>query len=271
MTKAKPFLKWAGNKFRCIETILSSLEPAKRLIEPFTGSAAIFLNSNFPKYLLAENNPDLVALFQTLQTEGPEFIQFCANFFNPENNHSERYYEFRERFNACTDKRLKAALFLYLNRHGYNGLCRYNQKGFYNVPFGRYIKPYFPLQEMAFFYQKARKAKFIQADFRQTFKLAKAGDLIYCDPPYVPLSKSANFVSYTHSKFNESDQIDLVNLAKVSREKNITVIISNHDTDFTRHYYQEAEIFSFPVKRFISCIADKRKPAQELVAVFKPD
>ncbi|MCA0403818.1 MAG: Dam family site-specific DNA-(adenine-N6)-methyltransferase [Proteobacteria bacterium] len=270
MTRTKPFLKWAGNKFRCIEMILSSFQPATRLIEPFTGSASIFLNSNFPQYLLAENNLDLVNLFQILQNEGSDFIQFCASYFKPENNSALRYYELREQFNACNDIRLRAALFLYLNRHGYNGLCRYNQKGGYNVPFGRYIKPYFPLQEMQSFYQKAQRANFIKADFRQTFKLAKPGDLIYCDPPYVPLSESANFVSYTNKKFDENDQIELAILAQKACKKNITVIISNHDTALTRRYYEDADIFSFPVKRFISCAANRRIPAQELLAVFKP-
>lgn len=268
MIKTKPFLKWAGSKFRCIETILNSLPPAKRLIEPFTGSGAIFINSNYPDYLLAEENNDLVALFESLQKEGEEFIDYCAQFFSSDNNCAEKYYQFRELFNQSIDMRHRAALFLYLNRHGYNGLCRYNQRGLYNVPFGRYSKPYFPRLEMHYFHKKSHCAKFIQSDFRQTFALAQAGDLIYCDPPYVPLSSSANFSSYTHKKFNENDQIDLAHLAMESAERGITVIISNHDTDFTRHHYRHSKIFSFPVSRFISCQANKRQSAQELVAIF---
>ncbi|ASQ45019.1 Dam family site-specific DNA-(adenine-N6)-methyltransferase [Legionella clemsonensis] len=268
MNKTKPFLKWAGNKYRCIEQILGSLPPAKRLIEPFTGSGAVFINTNYPSYLLAEENRDLVILYQLLQQEGTSFIDYCAQFFSNTNNCEDKYYFFREEFNRSKDLRYKAALFLYLNRHGYNGLCRYNKQGIYNVPFGRYVKPYFPRHEMQLFFQKSNNAEFCMGDFRQTFKQAEAGDLIYCDPPYTPLSSSANFASYTHKKFKEEDHIDLARLAMESAARGITVIISNHDTEFTRHYYSHSKIISFPVSRFISCNPLKRQPAQELVAIF---
>ncbi|KTD16860.1 Dam family site-specific DNA-(adenine-N6)-methyltransferase [Legionella jordanis] len=268
MTRIKPFLKWAGNKFRCVEHILASLPPANRLIEPFTGSGAIFLNSNYHRYLLAEQNINLISLFQYLQLEGLEFIEYCSSFFSAENNCESRYYAFREQFNHSQDLRYKAAVFLYLNRHGYNGLCRYNQRGLYNVPFGRYKKPYFPRIEMEHFYRKSSQALFISADFRQTFAQAEIGDLIYCDPPYVPLSASANFASYTHKKFKESDQIELAQLAKETAARGIPVIISNHDTEFTRHHYRDSQIVSFPVSRLISCKATHRQAAQELVAIF---
>ncbi|MBA3537369.1 MAG: Dam family site-specific DNA-(adenine-N6)-methyltransferase [Tatlockia sp.] len=269
MNKTRPFLKWAGNKYHCIETILNSFPEANRLIEPFTGSGAIFVNSNFKNYLLGDENKDLITLFTNLQREGENFINYCALLFTNENNCAKKYYEFREQFNQCTDLKLKSALFLYLNRHGYNGLCRYNQSGIYNVPFGLYIKPYFPRKEMNYFYQKANLAQFIQSDFRNIFAKAKSGDLIYCDPPYVPLSTSANFASYTNKKFSEKDQIDLAQMAEETSGNGIPVIISNHDTEFTRHYYRNSEIRSFPVMRSISCQAKKRNPAQELVAIFR--
>ncbi|MDP1602855.1 MAG: Dam family site-specific DNA-(adenine-N6)-methyltransferase [Legionella sp.] len=268
MIKTKPFLKWAGSKFRCIDTILASLPDASRLIEPFTGSGAIFVNSNYNEYLLGEGNNDLVILFQYVQQDGTQFIDYCAEFFTPQNNCAERYYQIRAEFNQCQEPKRRAALFLYLNRHGYNGLCRYNQKGLYNVPYGRYIKPYFPRHEMNFFHQKSAKVKFIYSDFRATFAQAIPGDVIYCDPPYVPLSASASFSSYTDKVFSEQDQIDLAELAMHSAKKGIAVIISNHDTAFTRHHYQQGDIISFPVKRYISCKALTRRPVQELLAVF---
>lgn len=269
MIKTKPFLKWAGSKFRCIDKILEALPAGGRLIEPFTGSGAIFINSAYPDYLLAEGNKDLVTLFKCLQQEGTDFIADCAQLFSLENNCAETYYRLREEFNGCQLSRRRAALFLYLNRHGYNGLCRYNQRGLYNVPYGRYIKPYFPEKEMIFFHSKSQAVNFIHSDFRETFALAKAGDVIYCDPPYVPLSSSAYFSSYTDKVFNEQDQIELASLAMNSAKQGVTVIISNHDTAFTRYHYQQGEINAFPVKRYISCQALSRGSVQELVAVFK--
>lgn len=269
MNKIKPFLKWAGNKFQCIEHVKNALSPANRLIEPFAGSGAVFVNTDYSNYLLAESNKDLVDLYNYLKNEGENFIDFCASYFTPDNNTEACYYTIREKFNRTLDTRQRSAFFLYLNRHGYNGLCRYNQGGGYNVPFGRYIKPYFPRKEMLHFYHKAQQAEFINKDFRETFKQARSGDLIYCDPPYVPLSKSANFTSYSIGKFMEKEQLDLVKLAIEASNKGITTVLSNHDTEFTRHHYQQGEIISFPVKRIISCHSETRKPVRELIAIFR--
>ena len=269
MIKIKPFLKWAGNKYRCIETVLASLTPANRLIEPFTGSGAVFINANYSSYLLAEDNVDLVTLFRLLQQEGESFINYSEIFFSPQNNHAEQYYQLRKDFNVCNNPRQRAAMFLYLNRHGYNGLCRYNQKGIYNVPFGRYIKPYFPRTEMRYFHAKSQQATFIHSDFRRTFEEAKPGDLIYCDPPYAPIEQNSNFSSYTSKKFGEAEQVTLAQLAMDCANRGITVVISNHDTEFTRHHYRYSEIQSFPVKRWISCHSENRIAVQELLAVFR--
>lgn len=268
--QSKPFLKWAGGKYSCLSNLLSSFPQAKRLIEPFTGSGAIFANTDYQNYLLAEANPDLVHLYTALKNKGNAFINLCEQYFIPENNNAENYYNFRNQFNTRKTHSVEhAAIFLYLNRHGYNGLCRYNMQGGYNVPFGSYKKPYFPKKELLHFEKKSQNAEFILSDFRQTFALAKPGDLIYCDPPYVPLSPSASFASYTKNKFREEDQIVLAELAKQSAEKGIIVIISNHDTDLTRKYYQDAEMVSFPVNRRINCKAEKRHPVMELIAIFR--
>src|SRR5262249_42922300 len=139
----KPFLKWAGNKYPLLDRIKRTLPKKKRrLVEPFAGSAAVFLNTDYPDYLLTDANVDLITLYQHLKTEGPDFIHFCRDFFKPETNRKDVYLEFRDTFNQTLDCRLKSALFLYLNKHGFNGLCRYNAGGKYNVPFGRYLKPY---------------------------------------------------------------------------------------------------------------------------------
>ncbi len=265
----RSFLKWAGNKYRCLDYILQSFPSAKRLIEPFTGSASVFLNANYSEYLLAEANQDLVLLFQFIQQEGSKFIDDCAVFFCPENNVKSRYYALREQYNLSKNLRERAVLFLFLNRHGYNGLCRYNQQGIYNVPFGSYPKPYFPRKEMLNFHAKSQKAHFIHSDFRKTFEYAKPGDVIYCDPPYSPTQQATNFASYIDKCFGEEDQIQLAQLAKNSAAKGITVIISNHDTSFTRLQYRDAEITSFLVRRSINCKSDERHYVKELVAVYK--
>lgn len=270
MSKTRSFLKWAGSKYNCLNEIITALPEGNRLIEPFAGSGVIFMNTAYPAYVLAERNADLVNIFTTLKKEGPTFIDYCEQYFTAMYNSKDIYYELRAQFNELKrSHRKKSAFFLYLNRHGYNGLCRYNSKGIYNVPFGRYTKPYFPRKEMELFYEKSVGAEFIHCDFRKTFELAQPGDVIYCDPPYVPYLPHTKPLPYTQQQFSMDNQIQLAQLAQEAAERGIPVIISNHDTEFTRTHYKAAQIKSFPVSRFISCQTAQRQPVKELIAVFK--
>lgn len=269
--KIRPFLKWAGNKFRCLQYILPKLPKEHRLIEPFAGSGAIFLNSHYPQYLLNDKNPDLIQLFLNLKNHQHEYIKYCASWFVPNNNVKSTFYKIRQEFNESNDPYLRSALFLYLNRHGYNGLCRYNLKGQYNVPFGQYLRPYFPQKELETFIRKSQLAEFSNHDFIEIFKNAKQGDVIYCDPPYVPISKTSNFTSYTKGHFADREQNLLANCAKEARLRGIHVLISNHDTIYTRQLYQDAnDIQTFPVSRTIAAKGMKRVPVMELLAYFNP-
>lgn len=264
----RPFLKWPGNKYQIIDQIKTVLPAAKRLVEPFVGSGAVFLNTNYPNYLLGEVNSDLINLYKILQQEGNAFIDYASSYFKANNNNEERYYQLRTLYNETNDPRLKAALFIYFNKHGYNGLCRYNQQGQFNVPYGRYEKPSFPRASMEHFYAKAKKVKFSNKDFLVTMRKAKPGDVVYCDPPYVPLSNTANFTNYSPQPFTEKHQLALAEQARQLATASIPVIISNHDIPFTRRIYHGAKISSFKVQRNISCNGAKRVKVTELLAVF---
>ncbi|MCB9006150.1 MAG: Dam family site-specific DNA-(adenine-N6)-methyltransferase [Ardenticatenaceae bacterium] len=264
----KPFLKWAGNKYKIVERIQALLPTGQRLVEPFVGSGAVFLNTDYPRYLLTDANADLINLYQHLQAEGEKFIDYCRPLFTPENNDKDRYYALRTEFNRTGDLRRKSALFLYMNKHGYNGLCRYNMKGGFNVPFGRYKRPYFPEAEMHHFAQKAQSASFQHSSFTATMAACQPGDVVYCDPPYVPLSSTANFTSYSANGFGWAEQTELARQATHLAQQGISVIISNHDTAEVRQVYQAAKIESFEVRRFISCNGDRRENAAELLALF---
>ena len=271
MDKYKPFLKWAGRKHNCLKYLLPHFPQANCLLEPFAGSASVFLGTDYSKYILAEENNDLICVLKYLQQEGKDFIDDCAKLFIKENNIKEQYYALREQFNLCSDPRQRALYFVYLNRHGYNGLCRYNSSGGYNVPFGSYVNPQFQYRDMEYFAQNLQNAIVIKQDFRKTFDMAQIGDVIYCDPPYVPIVQHTNFASYIEHKFSTNDQIDLANLAKAAAARGITVIISNHDTEFTRLHYNSAQIYSFDINRTISCKVQNRLSVKELIAVFPAD
>lgn len=267
----RPFLKWAGGKLRIVDQIRAVLPPGKRLVEPFVGSGALFLNSDYPSYLLADVNGDLVDLYRQLKAGGAAFVDYCATFFTAEANTAEVYYIRRERFNLVIDPAEKAALFLYLNRHGYNGLCRYNAAGGFNVPFGRYRVPYFPRAEMLSFLHKAERAELAVAPFADTLAQTKPGDVGYCDPPYVPLSATAHFTSYSADGFGCEDQQRLATMAGELARRGVAVVISNHDTPATRTLYAGATHHRyFPVARHISRDGANRTPVDEVLAIYLP-
>ncbi len=267
-TSLRPFLKWPGNKHQLVCKIKQILPSGKRLIEPFLGTGALFLNTNFQQYLLSDINKDLIEIYLQLKKTGDKFITEAQKWFQPQYNCPEAFYDIRERFNQSNNKKERALLFIYLNRHCFNGLCRYNKSGEFNVPFGRYNPPYFPSKEMQQFHKKAQGVTFKAAHFETIIKQAQPGDVIYCDPPYVPLSKTAKFTQYSPYSFGEAEQIRLAEWAGELSAASIPVIISNHNTDFIQTIYRKAKIHELEVKRVISCNKATRKPAKEILALF---
>ena len=266
--RSRPFLKWAGGKYRLLDKLSPHLK-GQKLIEPFVGSGAVFLNMDFERYLLGDINPDLINLYQCLKKEKGKFVKYAHSFFVDENNKQSAFLDFRKEFNSGLTGRRRAAMFVYLNRHGFNGLCRYNKSGQFNVPFGKYKKPYFPEKEMIHFIKHSKNAKFVCGDFVTLMNRSRRGDVVYCDPPYVPLSPTASFTSYAAQGFSYDQQVELAYRAKHLANRGVKVVISNHDNEITRKIYEDAEIESFPVRRFISCDGASRGKAKELLAVYE--
>lgn len=270
--KHRPFLKWAGGKFRLTDEINKQLPKKKQcLIEPFVGAGSVFLNSDFERYILADVNPDLINLFDTVKQDVDAYIEALRPvFFHPNANTAVYYYAKRDEFNASREIFLRSVLFLYLNRFGFNGLCRYNSQNEFNVPFGAYRHHYFPEKELRYFAEKAKSAVFFCGDFQQTFRLADEHCVIYCDPPYAPLIQDSNFTQYAGNGFSLEQQKNLAELAtQTLQERQIPVVISNHDTPFTRAIYQGAKLKRIKVQRSISQTSARRVKVNELIAVFK--
>lgn len=262
----KPFLKFAGGKFKLAEKIIAQLDPSKHTyVEPFLGSGAVFLNTNYSEYLLADINPDLINLYTILKEQGAKFMKDCSDLFIAQNNNAEKYYEFREKFNSSTDPYVRSVLFVYLNRHCFNGLCRYNQDGKFNVPFGKYTTVYFPEKEMSFFYKKSQNATFICSDFRKTLFRLNKNSAVYCDPPYLPLTVTSNFTKYAVKDFTFSDHKALASLLKRMSNRGLSCVVSNHDVPAARKLYKTFNFIEIPVYRSISASADNRIQAKEIL------
>ena len=270
MKKNRAFLKWAGGKYPLLDDIKRHLPQGECLIEPFVGAGSVFLNTDFSRYILADINSDLISLYNIVKTRTDEYVQASRELFMPETNQAEVYYRFREEFNASQDPFRRAVLFLYLNRFGYNGLCRYNLRGEFNVPFGRYKKPYFPEAELYHFAEKAQNAEFHCLSYEECMDRADSNSVVYCDPPYAPLSATANFTAYHTNSFSPKEQAHLAEMAEKLVSKQIPVLISNHDTPDTREWYRSAKHFQVKVRRSISSNGGTRKKVDELLALYKP-
>lgn len=132
-------LKWAGNKTAVMHELKKHLPAGLRLVEPFAGSCAVMMATEYPHYLVADINPDLINLYKKIALDCEAFVSRAKNIFAIANR-EVAYYNIRHEFNHSSEITdfMKAVYFLYLNRHGYRGLCRYNRKGEFNVPYGNY-------------------------------------------------------------------------------------------------------------------------------------
>ena len=214
MKKNRAFLKWAGGKYPLLDDIKRHLPKGECLVEPFVGAGSVFLNTDFSRYILADINSDLISLYNIVKMRTDEYVQAARELFVPETNCAEVYYQFREEFNKSQDPFRRAVLLLYLNRYGYNGLCRYNLRGEFNVPFGRYKKPYFPEAELYHFAEKAQNAFFYCESYADSMARADDASVVYCDPPYAPLSATANFTAYHTNSFTLEQQAHLAEIAE---------------------------------------------------------
>lgn len=261
----KTILKWPGSKAGVMTELAAHLPAGDRLVEPFAGSCAVMMNTDYPEYLVADINPDLINLYQQVKEHARPFIVLAASLFN-QNTSEESYYRLRDEFNNSASMPLleRAAHFLYLNRHGYRGICRYNRRGGFNVPYGNYAKPYFPLAEIEAFAVKAQRATFICAGYQETLTMIKGGDVVYCDPPY-----HGTFADYHTAGFDDDDQCSLVCYLLGIADRN-PVVLSNSDTLFTRSILRTFDITKINTARSIGVAAGEKKRAAEIIAVRNP-
>jgi len=272
------FLKWLGGKSKLVDQI-KSLMPKnkhKRFIEPFAGSLVVSMNVNAEKHIVNDFNKDLIFLYRHVRDNYKSLLKELEKIFVKQNNTQEKYIAFRKEFNSIKKNNIRrSALFVYLNRHGFNGLCRYNSNGEFNVGFGKYKTVNLPAEMLANTNRVLNESnfQFYSKDFRHFLKMAKEGDVVYCDPPYAPFDElrgNLNFTGYVPSSFDLKEQLELAQLAAKAAKRGALVIISNHSTWFTRQLYGTygAKIKFLNVKRSVSCKGDNRQPAPELFAIF---
>ncbi len=269
-----PILKWAGGKSAILESLQDYFGPGEVFVEPFVGSGVVFLNCDYPHYILADGNEDLINTYLLVKEQPEELIGELAKIWKEELRCKEFYLDLRAEFNQDPGAKSlrRSAIFLYMNHAGFHGLCRYNASGLFNVPFGpvKQILPPFPDDKIRIFSSCLQRAEIYCQDFAATFAMAGDHSVIYCDPPYAPLTDTT-FDKYDKDGFSLGDQMRLhdVVVDHVRKHQDVSVYISNHSTDFTEHLYRDADSVDYlMVRRRIARAADERKDVRELVATY---
>lgn len=264
-----PF-QWAGSKNKALDNILPIIKSFEFDVfaEPFVGAANVSLNVEAESYLWNDFNKDLINSYEAMFYDKDKYLELCERYFDEYG--FDGYNNFRDIFNRTDFNTKRASLFQYLNKHGFNGLCRYNKKGEFNVPRGTVTKKpkQVPVEQIDTLYKRHKYNTDLfnisYEDFIYDCGMESVRMLVYCDPPYVPLTSD---FKYTADGFNEQDHIKLKECALHSKH---TVLISNHWTEFTEELYSDAdEIHLFDVQRTISCKGDQRKKVKECLVIYK--
>lgn len=276
--RLKSPLKWAGGKAKILEDIRKTLpQKIDIFVEPFVGGGTIFPNIDSPRKIINDINADLIGFYSMIKNEGETFIEECNKMFIKSNLKEDVYEKFKKEFNTTKDLRRKASLFLWLNKHCFNGLCRYNGSGEFNVPksdaFEKGIVPSFPREEMMNFVQALKNVEIKQDDFRNIIKNAPNDSVLYCDPPYIPLSSTSDFTSYSSDEFTLQDHIDLARLCAEGVEEGRikTAVISNNYNWYSHQIYKVmfgAKFKKINVTKSISAKSSSRGKTEEIIAIF---
>ncbi len=271
--KLKPFLKWAGGKRSLLPELMKHFPPeiSGNYFEPFLGGGAVGIAAPYPRKVLSDKNEELINTFLVVRDHPEELISELGKI-----QHSkETYYKIRnwdQRLDFKDfDPVLKAARFIYLNKTGFNGLYRVNRAGKFNVPYGgnRLFKVEQDLLRnlsLEFQSNSKNKYKFSVSDFDKAVSKATAGDFVYLDPPYIPLSSTASFVDYAADGFDIDQQQRLSSMIEKLTNKGVRVILSNSDTKLTREIYGHlGKITEVTVPRQVSARATGRFRAGEVI------
>jgi DNA adenine methylase len=264
----RPLLKWAGGKRSLVERIQSFFPDdhlERSYHEPFMGGGAVFFSLEPVRGSVNDINPRLMNFYRVVRDRPEELIEVASGY----RYEKEEYYSLRSRFNTRpVDPVEDAALLLYLNKTGYNGLYRVNSKGEFNVPFGRYKDPTIVHPERIMKAGRLLRSVDIRCgDFLYLLKTAEAGDLCYFDPPYMPVSRTAHFTDYYAGGFTDEDQRRLRDACIELDSRGVVFVQSNSDTELVRSLYTGTgfELVSLRTLRMISSKVSSRSKGYDLL------
>jgi len=249
--EARPIIKWAGGKSQLLGELRSAMPPRyNKYIEPFVGGGALFFALAPSRAILGDSNPELVNLYRVVRDSPQRVTRLLSTFKNAK----DAFYEIRSQKFEELEPDYAAARMIYLNRTCFNGLYRVNRKGQFNVPFGNYRQPsLYRSGELETASKLLQGTEVILADYKVVLEsYASAGDFIFLDPPYLPVSKYADFKRYTKEQFSDEDHIELSQ--EVDRLSSIGchVVLTNSNHPLVHQLYSRYQISIHQTRRHIS-------------------
>lgn len=267
---ASPILKWVGGKRQLLPEIRKYI-PKKitTYYEPFVGGGAVLFDIQPQKAIVNDVNCELINLYQVVKDDVEALIKDLAKH----KNEADYFYEVRAWDREPTIYRNltnieRASRIHYLNKTCYNGLFRVNQSGQFNSPFGRYKNPNIEnpitLRAVSKYFNEAN-IEFRNTDFEEAVKGIRKGAFVYFDPPYDPVSDSANFTGYAKGGFDRDEQIRLKRLCDKLNQRGVKFLLSNASTDFILDLYKDYKIEIIQAKRAINSNGDARGEVDEVL------
>ena len=267
----QPFTKWTGGK-RQLLPVIKSLMPDdyNNYFEPFIGGGAVFFDLIPKKATINDFNSELINCYHQIKDNPEKLIELLTE--HQKKNSKEYYLELRSadrdgRINDMTDTE-RAARIMYMLRVDFNGLYRVNSKNQFNVPYGRYKNPKIVDSELILSissYLNNNDIRILNGDFEEAIKNVQAGDFVYFDPPYIPLSETSAFTSYTHEGFSYEEQVRLRNVFKRLNEKGAYVMLSNSSSPLVEELYEGFNIHKVNAIRTNGAKASSRGKISEII------
>ncbi len=287
----KPFLKWAGGKkqlLKDIEQYYPFSNDITKYAEPFVGGGAVLfdiLNKfDLEMVYISDVNAELINTYRVIRDNNEELIGLLSDtqkkYLMLETEDRKEYYlRQRERFNNLKQSAIqsnaveKACLMIFLNKTCFNGLFRVNKKGYFNVPMGRYKNPMIcDEQNLREISKKIQKVEIVCCDYRESADFIDAKTFVYLDPPYRPITDTANFTAYTETFFDDAAQKELAGFVEKISKKGAKVLVSNSDPqnvdvqdDFFYKIYSSYQIKKVAANRMINCNGEARGKIKELL------
>ena len=290
--KIKPFLKWAGGKGQLLSEI-EKYYPFKKgkitkYAEPFVGGGAVLFDIlskyNLEAVYISDINAELINTYRIIRDDIDELVDMLTVMqkeFVPMSTDSRKKYYLEKRFrfnhlklNGNENVNVeKAALMICLNKTCFNGLFRVNRKGMFNVPIGSYKNPLICDREnLHAVSEKLQNVTIVCKDYRESANFIDKNTFVYIDPPYRPLTDTANFTAYTENLFNDGEQIELAKFVDAMHRKGAKIVVSNSDPknsdtedNFFDNIYSSHNIKRVEATRMINCNSEARGKIKELL------